>query len=112
MTSQDWGTSMHICLLSENMLRWQNRIVKWQALFPGEAYILLSSKIKRLHMKYLFTLIAFLFSGIISYSQSNYITAFERDNEGSVSVTVNAGNKLFFSAPDSMHGRELWVTDG
>jgi ELWxxDGT repeat protein len=63
-------------------------------------------------MKYSFTLIAFLLSGIISYSQSNYVTAFERDDEGSVSVTVNAGDKLFFSAPDNMHGRELWVTDG
>jgi ELWxxDGT repeat protein len=45
-------------------------------------------------------------------TQCDYLTSFTTDNEGGVSVTVKSGNKLFFTAADSIHGRELWVTDG
>lgn len=53
-----------------------------------------------------------LFLSLQLTAQSRLITTFQTDNYGGPSLTIAAGNKLFFSAYDSLHGRELWCTDG
>lgn len=64
-------------------------------------------------MKKKFTLfILFLCLQLSVNAQANIIADFITDYEGGPSMAVKAGNKIFFSAPDNVHGRELWVTDG
>lgn len=45
-------------------------------------------------------------------AQCSYIASFQTDLYGGPSKTINAGSKLFFSAYDTIHGREIWCTDG
>ncbi len=49
---------------------------------------------------------------INALSQTTLVTSFKTDSEGALSIPKKSGGKLFFSAADSTHGRELWVTDG
>jgi ELWxxDGT repeat protein len=58
------------------------------------------------------TIISVIFLFPTAYSQSVFINSFKTDNYGGPSKTINTGNKLFFSAFDTIHGRELWCTDG
>ncbi len=64
-------------------------------------------------MKTIFTIfILILCFQFTARTQCDYLTSFTTDYEGGVSVTVKSGGKLFFTAADTVHGRELWVTDG
>lgn len=45
-------------------------------------------------------------------SQSTRIAEWKTDQIGGPSASVAAGNKLYFTAYDAVHGRELWATDG
>lgn len=53
-----------------------------------------------------------LFTILFSSAQTRQIALFQTDNFGGPSKSVDAGNVLFFTAWDSIHGRELWRTDG
>jgi len=46
------------------------------------------------------------------FGQSIQIASFPRDAAGGPSPAVAMGGKLYFSAYDPVHGRELWATDG
>lgn len=47
-----------------------------------------------------------------SSAQTEMLAGFTTFTDGNVSETIKIGNKLFFTAADSVHGRELWITDG
>jgi ELWxxDGT repeat protein len=63
-------------------------------------------------MKTSVLVLAILAQAFYVSAQSNYITSFKQDAQGGPSRTVKVGNKLFFTAYDPVHGRELWCTDG
>jgi len=44
--------------------------------------------------------------------QARQIGLFSSDSYGGLSVSVQAGNIIYFSAFTQTHGRELWRTDG
>lgn len=46
------------------------------------------------------------------HAQTSRLTAFSYDAFGGPSVPVQSSSYIFFSAYDSIHGRELWRTDG
>ncbi|MFZ1617363.1 MAG: ELWxxDGT repeat protein [Flavobacteriales bacterium] len=46
------------------------------------------------------------------HSQSTRIGQFAKDQAGGPSPAVSMGGKLYFSAYDVLHGRELWASDG
>lgn len=62
-------------------------------------------------MRTLLTYLPFLAFGAAE-AQSTRITEFRTDMAGGPSQGVAMGGKLYFSAYDLDHGRELWVTDG
>mgnify|MGYP001262210025 CR=1 FL=1 len=58
-----------------------------------------------------FFLCLFLFSKFIN-AQSTYITSFKTDAYGGLSSSITVGSKIYFTAVDDSHGRELWCSDG
>ena len=62
-------------------------------------------------MKYYLFFFFSIFSQLLS-AQCLLVTTFKTDNYGGPSSGVSMGNKIFFSAYDSLNGRELWCTDG
>jgi ELWxxDGT repeat protein len=62
-------------------------------------------------MRTLLTYLPFLAFGAAE-AQSTRIAEFRTDMAGGPSQGVAMGGKLYFSAYDLDHGRELWVTDG
>ncbi len=56
--------------------------------------------------------LAFAMATVQLDAQSRIIAEFARGSGGGPSATVAMGGKLYFSAYDHVHGRELWVTDG
>lgn len=62
-------------------------------------------------MRTLFTTLS-LAALLGAHAQSIRIAEFATDDAGGPSPAVAMGGKLYFSAYDSEHGRELWTTDG
>lgn len=63
-------------------------------------------------MKKIKLIAALLLASHLAFSQSTYLTSFYTDTYGGPSKSISANNKLFFSAYDTINGRELWCTDG
>jgi ELWxxDGT repeat protein len=63
-------------------------------------------------MKNIFIFFCCLIFSIPVNAQIVKLGSFQTDNFGGPSKTVRSGGKLFFSAWDPVHGRELWCTDG
>ena len=57
-------------------------------------------------------MLALLFLPWLASAQTNRIFSFDLDQFGGPSEPLEMNGKLFFSAWDSLHGRELWCTDG
>jgi ELWxxDGT repeat protein len=63
-------------------------------------------------MKTTLIILALVGNALLAGAQSTYVTSFKTNNLGGPSRTVQVGPKLFFTAYDPVHGRELWSTDG
>lgn len=64
------------------------------------------------HISRLFLWLILLFVSSGAYPQARRIASFSTDQYGGPSEAIAFNGKLFFSAYDSLHGRELWCTDG
>jgi ELWxxDGT repeat protein len=56
--------------------------------------------------------VVLLFYTDLVTAQARQIGSFSSDSYGGLSISVQAGNIIFFSANTQTHGRELWRTDG
>jgi ELWxxDGT repeat protein len=66
----------------------------------------------KLMKRFSLLLIILMFSSHLLSAQTKRIASFSLDQFGGPSPSIELNGKLYFSAWDSIHGRELWSTDG